>query len=61
MTKDEYMEMTALSTPDRLVVEAGGMLSTDQDSIDTFFREVWVPAKRRYIEELRDSYAEELV
>lgn len=61
MSRNDYMEMIALSTPDRLVVEPGGILSTDQDSIDTFFREIWVPAKRRYIEELRDSYAEELV
>lgn len=60
MTRDDFMTVQALSTPDQIVIAPGGILSTDQDSIDEFFTEIWQPAKRRSIEELRDSWGEEM-
>jgi len=58
MTKEEWYEALALRHPDLIRVEAGGIMSTDTDSVDTFFREVWVPAKRRYAREVGDTEGE---
>lgn len=58
MTKEDWFTALAVEHVDPITVMSGGMLSIDEDSVDEFYEKTMIPAKKRYVEKLRDAVGE---